>query len=83
MPRFENVSCSQCGRDFGPGDHGFSSCYSHGKRASIITVYDYPPIPVRQFDWSAVREGYEPGMPIGRGRTEAEAVAELIELENN
>lgn len=29
MPRFENVSCSQCGKDFGPGDHGFSHCCHH------------------------------------------------------
>lgn len=29
-PRFANVSCSQCGRDFGPGDHGFSHCENHG-----------------------------------------------------
>lgn len=27
--RFENVSCSQCGRDFGPGEHGFSNCHDH------------------------------------------------------
>jgi hypothetical protein len=27
--RFPNVSCSHCGRDFGPGDHGFSHCDSH------------------------------------------------------
>lgn len=27
--RFENVSCSQCGREFGPGDHGFSHCQDH------------------------------------------------------
>jgi len=26
---FENVSCSQCGKDFGPGDHGFSHCDNH------------------------------------------------------
>jgi hypothetical protein len=30
-PRFANVSCSQCGRDFGPGDHGFSHCKHHTK----------------------------------------------------
>ena len=24
-----NVSCSSCGNDFGPGDHGFSHCESH------------------------------------------------------
>lgn len=29
LPRFENVSCSQCGRDFGPGDHGLSHCEDH------------------------------------------------------
>jgi hypothetical protein len=27
--RFENVSCSQCGGEFGPGNHGFSHCWSH------------------------------------------------------
>lgn len=33
-PRFENVSCSQCGNDFGPGENGFSHCSDHRK---IIT----------------------------------------------
>lgn len=28
-PRFENVSCSQCGGAFGPGEHGFSHCENH------------------------------------------------------
>ena len=27
--KFKNVSCSQCGNSFGPGDHGYSSCQSH------------------------------------------------------
>lgn len=27
--KFENVSCSQCGKEFGPGDHGFSHCEDH------------------------------------------------------
>ena len=26
---YPNVSCSQCGKDFGPGPHGFSDCRSH------------------------------------------------------
>lgn len=30
-PRFANVSCSQCGNDFGPGDSGFSHCADHAK----------------------------------------------------
>ena len=25
----QTVSCSQCGRDFGPGEHGFSHCSDH------------------------------------------------------
>ena len=29
MPKFEAVFCSQCGRGFGPGDHGYSSCHEH------------------------------------------------------
>lgn len=28
-PRFPEVSCSSCGRAFGPGDHGFSHCDQH------------------------------------------------------
>lgn len=28
-PRFANVACSQCGRDFGPGDSGYSHCSDH------------------------------------------------------
>ena len=28
-PKFSNVTCSQCGRSFGPGDHGFSFCEDH------------------------------------------------------
>jgi hypothetical protein len=26
---FANVSCSQCGREFGPGYHGYSDCREH------------------------------------------------------
>ena len=29
QPRFPEVSCSQCGQSFGPGDHGFSHCANH------------------------------------------------------
>lgn len=27
--RFPNTFCSQCGGEFGPGDHGFSHCENH------------------------------------------------------
>lgn len=40
MARYENVSCSQCGEDFGPGDHGFSSCKSHGVKKDYMTMND-------------------------------------------
>ena len=49
----------------------------------IITNFDNPPIPMRWADWSAVREGYDEGDLIGRGTTEEEAVADLIEQETN
>jgi len=51
------------------------------KAAKILTHYEYPPIPIRTMDWSAVRDGYEPGCPIGRGRTEEEAIQDLLDEE--
>ena len=33
--RFATTSCSQCGSEFGPGDHGFSSCKEHQPKASF------------------------------------------------
>ena len=47
----------------------------------IVTTYDNPPIPDRGTDWSAVRDGYEPGEPIGHGRTQAAAIDSLMEAE--
>ena len=49
----------------------------------IRTSFDYPPIPVRGIDWSAVTHDYEPGDPIGRGRTEQAAINDLLELLND
>jgi hypothetical protein len=43
------------------------------------THHEYPPIPIRSFDWSAVLDDYEPGCPIGYGATEQEAIADLME----
>ncbi len=48
----------------------------------IVTHYVYPPIPVRDFDWSAVLEGYDGadgGDPQGTGPTEQAAIADLVE----
>lgn len=33
QPKFTNVFCSQCGKDFGPGDHGYSHCENHAGRS--------------------------------------------------
>lgn len=48
----------------------------------IITIYAPPPIPYRGDDWTAVRDGYEPHDPIGRGVTRDEAIADLKAQEN-
>ena len=44
----------------------------------IKTVFDYPPIPVRTMDWCAYYDGEEHG-PTGHGRTEAQAVQDLLD----
>ena len=48
----------------------------------IITKHEYPPIPIRDYDWSAVRQDYEPGDPIGHGKTEQDAIEDLLEAEH-
>lgn len=44
----------------------------------IITSHDKPPIPIRKYDWSARREEYDEGDPVGFGATEQEAIQDLI-----
>jgi hypothetical protein len=51
--------------------------------ARIITEHEPKPIPTRDMDWSAVRDGYEGGDSIGYGRTEQDAIGDLIEKEEN
>ena len=46
----------------------------------IVTQFIYPPIPIRDFDWMATDGDYDLGDPIGYGRTEEEAIADLDEL---
>jgi hypothetical protein len=46
---------------------------------TVVTSFDYPPIPSRDADWSAVLDGYDAGDPIGRGRTEEKAIEDLID----
>ena len=46
----------------------------------IHTHGDAKPIPIRDYDWSAVLDSYEPGMPCGWGSTEEKAIQDLLEL---
>lgn len=45
----------------------------------IITNEIYPPIPIRDYDWEAVWEDYDESDVIGYGKTEQEAIDNLIE----
>lgn len=49
--------------------------------AKIVTSFDYPPIPDRRFDWSAIDDNtYDgEGCPVGRGATEQEAINDLLD----
>ena len=40
QPRFQCVSCSQCGNTFGPGDAGFSDCREHRGAAELQAIRD-------------------------------------------
>lgn len=48
----------------------------------IITTFVYPPIPLRQFDWVAYRDGTEESGRYGYGPTKDKAIAELLMLED-
>lgn len=55
----------------------------------VRTTHDYPPIPIRNMDWSAVdddtydvdchQDGFFSTSLVGRGATEQEAIADLLE----
>lgn len=46
---------------------------------NIVTTYVCPPIPFRNMDWSAHIDGQEGGI-YGHGKTEKEAINDLLEL---
>ncbi len=53
-----------------------------GRRVVVVTEYVNPPIPIRNRDWSATLDGWEPGDPHGEGPSEADAVYDLwMEIE--
>jgi hypothetical protein len=50
----------------------------------IRTTFEYPPIPVRSFDWSAIDDDTYDGAddsscPIGHGATEQDAIDDLLD----
>ncbi len=47
----------------------------------VIASNICPPIPSRDYDWVAHREGWDLGEPIGYGATKEEAIKELLEME--
>jgi len=49
--------------------------------SKIITKNEPPPIPMRQYDWSAFGEDWDLDDPIGYGKTEQEAIKDLKEKE--
>lgn len=72
----------------GKGPYGASiywcCTYRRSSRERVMTFdvrtnHWLKPIPLRQFDWEAVMDNYEPGCPIGYGRTEQEAIDDLLE----
>lgn len=55
----------------------------------VRTTHEYPPIPIRSMDWSAVdddtydvdcdQDGFFSTCPVGRGATEEEAIKDLMD----
>ena len=45
----------------------------------IITHFEYTPLPIRDFDWSATFDNYEPDGLVGWGATAKDAIDHLLE----
>jgi hypothetical protein len=52
------------------------------KSREIVTVFEYPPIPIRDYDWAAFRYDHSEWSPVGRGATEEAAIQDLLERES-
>lgn len=80
--------CPYCGKlkTSANGTGSDVACCSEVGHATtrINTEHVYPPIPLRQFDWRATLGDYDGApdaghQPMGYGRTEEEAIADLQE----
>ena len=45
----------------------------------LVVTYDFPPIPIRAFDWVVYEDGQEEAMNYGYGATREEAIADWFE----
>jgi len=52
------------------------------EKGPITTERIDPPIPTNKHDWQAFRDSYDEGDEVGYGKTEQEAINDLIEQEN-
>lgn len=48
------------------------------EKPKIVTTFVCPPIPIREFDWCAYRDGQEELGGYGYGRTKQEAIDNLL-----
>ena len=75
--------CRDCGMSGWTDTTPDCACESEPvkREPNIKTEYVYPPIPNRNFDWSAIDDDtYDgPGSPIGTGPTEQAAIDDLLE----
>ena len=46
--KFDNVSCSQCGESFGPGDSGYSHCEDHARTMFTFWYDDDDGVPCQE-----------------------------------
>ena len=62
--------------------------FHHINGIRIRTTHEFPPIPVRSFDWSAIDDytydgAEDSNCPIGHGTTEEDAIEDLLEQIEN
>jgi Lar family restriction alleviation protein len=91
-PPVHSVGCERCNISFQHNSE-LNVVSSWNKRVKVVkngkydynsrpikTSFEYPPIPDRNSDWSAIFEDtYDYDSYVGRGATEVEAVIDLIE----
>ena len=80
MPNIERPRCCFCDRPF----NNQNDLIVHQKACSeVVVTHDYPPIPIRSFDWSAHLDSYDGApdagwQPVGHGATREAAIEDLV-----